>query len=197
MSSATGDLELKRRLGRRHAMLVLALVGVLAVGAGSAAAEPPSHFVELRDFSFQSPGLTRRCGFPVVVSSYGTIRYMLRTDRDDGLVERDVLASYRITYGSPTSGRSFDFAIGGARVFDYPNGTAVGAHGFVTITGIANKVPGLPAIAGRAVFETVVMLHDPNGVPLVLPIGPPIFDSGSSIDAVTFFEAFCAALAVE
>ena len=178
----------------RRLALAVALFGAFGGFAGSAAAEPPDHFVEELDVSFQSGFWTARCGFPVIISAKGTLRLMLRTDADGTVHEIDTFSSFRFGFTAPSTGETVEYMIGPG-FFEYPEGTDLGDPAIVTFVGIASKAPGLPANAGRQVFDAVIIAHDPHGIPIIATIGPPASESGHFGTAAEFQAAVCAALA--
>lgn len=73
----------------------------------------------------------------------------------------------------------------------YPEGGTVGAPALVYITGMLGHAPGIPADAGRQVWEGVVFGVTPEGVPLV-ELTNLRDERGNREDGV--IDAICAAL---
>lgn len=80
-------------------------------------------------------------------------------------------------------------------ITNYVNGLEPGAEITAEVHGFLEKVPGLPAAAGSALFEhgTLVFV-DESGVPIVT-YGEPSTTTGRSNDFEATDAAICAALA--
>jgi hypothetical protein len=166
-----------------------------ALTTASAQAAPPSHFSEPVNFSFQNGYYTGLCGFPVVQSLRGKLNTTLRYDRSGSLVrEIDTQPGTTVTYSSPRSGKSFSWPFAAMLRTDYTNGGALGSDAISYGSGLRIKVPGMPANAGRIVFDAVVVDITPDGIPIVAFEGV-ISETGPEKDFDALDAAICAALA--
>ena len=186
---------MKTTVVRRSALLVCLLATV-----GSAAAAPAAAPLKVTfpvDFSTPIPELSAVCGFKVSFGISGAYKGTIYTSQKSGAIVRelDTQPGTRISYSSPTTGKSFTFPFSTTFHYEFPNGTAPGAPAIVTANGFREKFPGLPASAGRVVFRDAVVLLVIDGVPYV-DYGTPTSstgrtnDDGDAIDA-----AICKALA--
>ena len=81
------------------------------------------------------------------------------------------------------------------KVGNYPNGTTPGSKAVVTMTGLGDKVPGIPADAGWIVFaDATVLFVNSSGIPIV-DFGPQSSSNGHSNSTTTLVTAICSALA--
>jgi hypothetical protein len=180
---------------RTRTVLALALVAIVsALIIASAQATPPSHFSEPVNFDFPNDYYTNLCGFPVVQSLDGTLDTTLRYDRSGSIIsEVDTQPGTTVTFSSPTSGKSFSWPYANILHTDYTNGGALGSKATAYGSGLSMNVPGVPANAGRAVFDAVVFDSTPYGVPIVALTGV-ISVTGYTTDPDAVDAAICAAL---
>ena len=181
---------------RSRSPVALALAVIMsALMTASAQAQPPSHFAEPVNFSFPLDYYTNLCGFPVFQSLVGTLNTTLRYDRSGSIVsEIDTQPGTTVTFSSPTSGKSFSWPYAAILHTDYTNGGALGSNATAYGNGFSMKVPGIPADAGRVVFDAVVFDSTPYGVPIIAFTGV-ISVAGHTNDPDTLDAAICAALA--
>jgi hypothetical protein len=176
----------------RDACRVLLCAMVLCVG-GVAHADRPVQVTEELDFTFPSGFWTRMCGFVVFQTVQGTLHVSLHTAPDGLVREIDTFPSLSFQLSAPSTGGAFSYPLGPV-IFEYPDGVYVGAPSVVTTLGLHRRVPGLPAEAGRTVFEGVVVFVDEAGVPVV-DFGPPaIVEHGNVNDLTAMIVGACAAL---
>lgn len=180
------------------AALVLAMLAVgqmLVWSVSSAAAMPPLRVAYPIDRTVEIPELTALCGFQVTESITGVSKGTIFQDRSGAIVrELDTQPDTQFILRSPTTGESFSYPWAAAFHYDYPEGTAPGSAAIVRITGLGDKVPGVPASAGQIVFADAVVLFVEDGVPIV-DFGIPTYARGHSNDPGAVDAAICAALA--
>jgi hypothetical protein len=177
----------------RLVLMAIVVTSVLAVTSpGDAGA--PTRFTDVLDFSFVSSFWTGTCGFPVVQTIQGKVHVELFTAADGSVREIDTLPSLSFELSAPATGRSFSYPMG-PTIFEYPQGAYVGAPSIVTTFGLQRRVPGLPAEAGRTVFEGVVLFLNAAGLPVV-DFGPPAVEQHGNVnDLFDMIFGACAALA--
>jgi hypothetical protein len=183
--------------GVKLAGVALAVVSVSQVSGQALAAGGggPTHFSEQVDFSFVSPYYTDLCGFDVSESLAGTLKATLFFDRSGTVLrETDTQPGAVQTFSSATTGRSFSWPFASTLVTTYPNGTALGAPAVARGSGLAAKIPGVPADAGVVTFGQATVVGYQDDVP-VIDLGPITGQSGHSNDFATEDAAICAALA--
>lgn len=168
---------------------------LLAAGAlaGTSAANPPLHIRAPLSLSEVSPEYSAACGFPVVLSTDGTLDVTVHLNPDGSVREQDVFPGLTITVSAPSTGRSFSHVFG-PTTFLYPDGVFVGAPAIMTSYGVRGDAPGIPPDAGRVVTPAVVVAIIPEVGPITLPTGPPIAQSGNFEDPARIVAAICAAL---
>jgi hypothetical protein len=181
-------------LVRIGTVLVLA-AATLAVGRGAAAATPDKVSFPV-DISYPIDDLSEVCGFDVWFSMVGTFKGTLTKDRTGTIVgEFDSQPSTRITFSSPTSGKSFSYMFSTTFHSSYPEGLDPGDLVVSSVTGFFEKIPGLPASAGRTFFPDGEVLFVEEGIPYV-DYGEPTWDRGNrNEDGDKIDAAICAALA--
>jgi hypothetical protein len=167
--------------------------GVLVSTAGAA---PPTRVSIPINSTHPSPLLTSACGFDVSITQVGTLKAALFHDQSGAIIrELDTQPGTQVILGSSTTGKSFAFPFSSVFHFDYPNGTTAGSQAIVKVTGLGDKVPGIPADAGQIVFDNATVLFiDSNGVPIV-DFGVPSSSHGHSNSTTTLVTAICTALA--
>ena len=179
----------------RNAPRTLVLVAVLVLAAPAHAAGP-TRVTEEIDVAFFSSFWTRACGVPVVQTLQGTLQVELFTAKDGSVREIDTFPGLKFQLSAPSTGGSFSTPLG-PTVFEYPEGAQPGAPSIVTTLGLHRRVPGLPAEAGRTVFDGIVLFLDPRGLPIV-DFGPPaVTTNGNVNDLFEMIAGACAALVNE
>lgn len=175
-------------------ILVIA-AATLTVGRGASAA-PPDKVSFPVDISYPLDDLSEVCGFDVWFSMVGTFKGTLTRDRTGTIVgEFDSQPNTRITFSSPTSGKSFSYMFSTTFHSSYPEGLDPGDLVVSSVTGFLEKVPGLPASAGSALFPDGEVLFVDDGIPYV-DYGEPTWERGHrNTDGDAIDAAICAALA--
>jgi hypothetical protein len=177
--------------------LVLLLCTVASgVLVSTASAAGPTHFSIPIDSTRPSPLLTSACGFDVSLTQVGTLKATIFYDQSGAIIrELDTQPGTRVILSSSATGKSFAFPFSSVFRTDYPNGTSPGSQAIVTVVGLGDKVPGIPADAGPIVFENATVLFvDSNGVPRN-DFRLPSSTHGNSNEPTTLVMAICAALA--
>ena len=88
-------------------LIAIAAVVVLAgLAAGAAHGGAPSRVRVPFSLTVPSPEYTAACGFPVEISSEGTLMVTIHTKADGAALEQDVFPGMRITVSAPSTGRS-------------------------------------------------------------------------------------------
>jgi len=172
---------------------IAAVIGAAALVAGAAQAGAPTRVRVPFSLTVPSPEYTAACGFPVDLSSEGTLMVTVHTSRDGSALEQDVFPGLRITVSAPSTGRSFSHVFG-PTTYRYPDGIVEGAPVVITSTGVRGDAPGIPPDAGRVVTPGVVVAIIPDVGAIVVPTGPPISQTGNFEDPATVVAAVCAAL---
>lgn len=168
----------------------------LAVQVSTASAAAPTRFSIPIDSTNPSPLLTSFCGFDVSLTQVGTLKATVFHDRSGAITrELDTQPGTRLIWSSSTTGKSFAFPFSTAFRTEFPNGTTPGSKAVVIATGLGNKVPGLPADAGRTVFaDATVLFVNSSGIPIV-DFGPVTSSSGHSNSNAALLTGICSALA--
>jgi hypothetical protein len=174
---------------------LLAAVASIAVAVPAAAA-PPIHVEYPVDVTYPIPELTPICGVDVTFSMTGTFKGTLFRDRSGTVVrEFDSQPNTLITFSSPTTGKSFSYRFSTVFTTEYTGGLEPGSEAVATANGLVDKFPGVPASAGRAVFDHVIVVFvDETGVPYV-NYGDLSSFTGHGNDSEALDTALCAALA--
>jgi hypothetical protein len=180
-------------------LLCAAAVGALApvvVAGRVASASAPTRVAFFVDRTVPSPFFTSACGFDVSITLTGVFTGTVFYDQSGAIArEVDTQPGAKESASSTTTGKSFSFPFSTVFHYEYPNGTAPGSQAIVTATGLADKVPGIPADAGRVVFDhATVLFVDTNGIPIV-DFGAPSSTHGHSNSAAAATAAVCSALA--
>jgi hypothetical protein len=180
-------------------MLRPALVGcfiAFVASAPAAGAAAPLQVAFPIDHTSPIPELTPICGFDVSLTVTGTSKGTIFHDRAGEIVrELDTQPDTRFIWSSSTTGKSFAYPWSATYHYDYVDGNVAGSRVVVTVSGFGDKTPGVPASAGRVVFEDAVLLFvTPDGVPIV-DFGMPTSATGHSNDPDAVDAAICAALA--
>jgi hypothetical protein len=161
--------------------------------ASTSQASAPVHLRVPLNITAPSPEYSAACGFLVLLSANGTLDVTLHTDRHGSVREQDVFPGLTITVSAPSTGESFDHVFG-PTTYEYPDGVYEGAPAVITSLGVRGDAPGIPPDAGRVVSPGVVVAVQ-DGVPITLPTGPPISESGNFEDPADIVAAICTALA--
>ena len=177
-------------------VLFVCAVASAALVSTASAAEPTRISIPI-DSTAPSPLLTSACGFDVSITQVGTLRATVFHDQS-GVIIREIdtqPGTQLILSSSTTTGKSFSFPFSSTFRTEYPNGTTPGSEAVVTVTGLGDKVPGIPADAGRIVFANATVLFvNTSGIPIV-DFGPQSSSSGHSNADTTLVTAICSALA--
>ena len=160
---------LSASLGR---LLVLgALVAGTALPAAPASAFKPTKVSIPVEFNFEIPELTELCGVEVWFSMEGRFTGRLFRNKSGAIIgEFSSQPNTWMTLSSPDTGESIRNRFTTIAHYRYPEGTDPGDPAIIRATGYLEKLPGLPARAGRTIF--------PNGEVLFLQDGVPIVDIG-------------------
>ena len=176
----------------------ISVIAALAVAASSlvAAVAHAGNAVHIKGIdlsgTFPAPDLSAQCGTPVLLTFSGTLNVTLITDHDGDVVkEIDTQPGARVAFTAPATGSSFSFPNVEVARFVYPESGTVGAPALVYISGMLGHAPGIPADAGRLVWEGVVFDVTPEGIPLV-ELTNLRDERGNREDGV--LDAICAAL---
>jgi hypothetical protein len=180
---------------RSRALSVFITAFLLGVASRADATTPTFVTIQVNR-TFVSPFFSAACGFAVTITEIGTLKATVFTDATGAiLAETDTQPGYVIMYSSIQTGKAFAYPFSTVLHFDYPNGTTPGAPVLLVATGLADKVPGVPADAGLVTYGNATMLFvDPSGVPIV-DFGPPTAFNGNVNNPLTAIAAGCAALA--
>jgi hypothetical protein len=171
----------------------IAVAAVLGLAA-PAHSTPPVHVAFPVDISYEIPELTAGCGVEVWFSLVGTFKGTLVRDRSGTVIgEFDSQPNTRITFSSPTTGIAFDYMFSTTFHSSYPEGLDPGDLVISSATGFLDKVPGLPASAGRADFPDGEVVYVEDGVPYV-NYGEPALFHGRQNDPDAQDAAICARL---
>jgi hypothetical protein len=178
------------------------VLGVLVVGttlpASPANAFKPAQVSFPVEISYEIPELSGLCGFEVWFHMEGTFKGTLFRNRSGTIVgEFDSQPNTFIWLYSPETGKSLKQNPFATRFHNrYPEGVDPGDRVITIATGYLEKVPGLPARAGRTVFPDGTVLFLDNGVPID-DYGEPSSDTPGiyKYDFDTADANVCAALA--
>jgi hypothetical protein len=181
-------------MGKR--LLILSVVVVVAAATSTAAAAPPKHVAYPANFVFPIPELGALCGFDVSLVINGTYKGTVFYDKSGAIIkEIDTQPGTKISWSSSTTGRSFAYPFSAVLKTEYPYGTAPGSPAVAYGTGMGEKMPGLPASAGRLYFpDATVLFLSADGVPIV-DYGLPSTTRGHANAPEAVDAAICAALA--
>ena len=187
-------LSRERNLMEKFVLFVCAVASAALVSTASAA-EPTRISIPI-DSTAPSPLLTSACGFDVSITQVGTLKATVFHDQSGAIIrEIDTQPGTQLILSSSTTGKSFSFPFSSTFRIEYPNGTTPGSEAVVTVTGLGDKVPGIPADAGQIVFANATVLFvNSSRVPIV-DFGPQSSSSGHSNTDTTLVTAICSALA--
>ena len=179
---------------KKFVLFVCAVASAALVSTASAAA--PTRISIPIDSTAPSPLLTSACGFDVSITQVGTLKATVFHDQSGAIIrELDTQPGTQLIVSSSTTGKSFAFPFASVFRTEYPNGTTPGSKAVVTMTGLGDKVPGIPADAGRIVFaDATVLFVNSSGIPIV-DFGPQSSSNGHSNTDTTLVTAICSALA--
>jgi hypothetical protein len=159
---------------RRRIGLLLSLVALLALGGGTLAAAPawatpPKHFHIPADFSFRDDPLSAACGFDVFDVGAGNIDVTLLYDQSGTLIrEIDTFPAFTFSFAAPSTGKSIGSRAPAVLITDYTGGGAVGTPAVGRVTGLQLMLQPGVMLAGRQVFDAVVVDHSPEGIPIIM-----------------------------
>ena len=157
----------------RRTALAAGLVGIIALGGGvlsaaPASATPPRHFRFSFDVTFHDDFFSDACGFDVVDTESGKGDFALYYDKSGVLVrEVDTFPAAKFSLAAPSTGRSIAFATPAVLISNYNDGGGVGTTGVAQLTGLQFMVEPGVMVAGRVVFDFVVVDISPEGIPFV------------------------------
>jgi len=162
------------RLGIALALTTTAL----AIGPSAAAVKPDK--VEFPvDFRYEIEGLSEGCGFEVWFSMVGAFKGTIFKDRHGEIRgEFDSQPNTTVTFSAPENERSFSFKFSTTFHNEFPEGVDPGDLVVASATGFLEKLPGLPAHAGRLVFPDGEVLFVEDGIPYV-DYGVPTVERGN------------------
>jgi len=114
--------------------------------------------------------LSEACGFDVIEVFAGTIDVTLLYDQSGTLIrEIDTFPATTISFTAPSTGKSIVSQSPTVGITNYTGGGADGTAAVLRLTGLQFMIqPGVMA-AGRQVFDSVVVDHTPEGIPIVPP----------------------------
>lgn len=186
------------RRGPRRAPLLASLVAATALVAAPTAAAPPVHISFPVYVTYEIDGLTELCGFEVWYELDGIFKGILFRNRD-GVVtgEFDSQPHTWQTLYSPTTGESVSWQFPTTFHNRYPEGVDPGDLVIASATGFLEKIPGLPARAGRTVFSHGEVIVVEDGVPYVTYGEPDPGHLKEKYDFDTADAVLCAQLAGE
>ena len=178
---------------------VISLVMLPLFIAPVTAAAPTRIQFEL-DVTFPSDVLTGLCGIPVFIHLQGGGTTTLYYDKTGTQLirESDTLpAGIVTTIFSPVeeggTGKSFTDVTHGPAVFEYPEGTELGAPAIVNLYGVQRTSgPGNPRLVGREVYDGVIIDFTPDGVPVVDTVA--LISQSGQFDVAAVLQARCAAI---
>lgn len=156
----------------------------------------PLHVAYDVDISYPLDDLAAVCGFDVEFHMVGVFKGTLRRNAAGTIVsEFDSQPNTTQTFSSPESGKSFSFKFSTTFHSSYPDGIEPGDRVISKISGAQEKLPGLPARAGRAYFpDGEVLFVDDGGVPIVT-YGEPTREVRRKYSDDQADAAICSALA--
>jgi len=180
---------------RSRTLPFCAAAAVLALAATVDAAKPTFFRIDVNE-TFVSPFFTAACGFEVSITQVGTLKATVFTDAAGAIIaEIDTQPGFVTMFSSSETGKAFAYPFSTVFHVEYPNGTTPGAPVILRATGLADRVPGIPADAGVVTYgDATVLFVDPNGVPIV-DFGAPTAIRGHANDFSSVIAAGCAALA--
>jgi hypothetical protein len=176
-------------------VLFVCAVASAALVSTASAAQPTRISIPI-DSTAPSPLLTASCGFEVSITQVGALKATVFHDQSGAIIrEIDNQPGTQVILSSPTTRKSFSFPFSSTFRTEFPNGTTPGSEAVVTVTGLGDKVPGIPADAGQIVFaDATVLFVNSSGVPIV-DFGRQSSSNGHSNTDATLVTAICSALA--
>jgi hypothetical protein len=162
---------------RRRIGLLVSLVALLALGGGLLGATPawataPKHFHIPLNFSFRDDALSDACGFDVFDVFAGNIDVTLLYDQSGTLIrEIDTFPAFTFSFAAPSTGKSIGSRAPAVGITDYTGGGAVGTAAVLRVTGLQFMLQPGVMLAGRQVFDAVVVGHTREGVPMIMATG--------------------------
>ncbi|HET7736852.1 MAG TPA: hypothetical protein VFK52_12800 [Nocardioidaceae bacterium] len=154
----------------RAVRMVMAVGCAAAVvgGPGAASAAPPVHVSYPVYVTYEIPELTELCGVEVWFELDGTFKGTLFRNASGAVVgEFDSQPHTWQSLYSPTTGESMRWQFPTTFHNKYPEGTEPGDLVLTSVAGFLEKIPGLPARAGRITFSDGEVLFVDDGVPIV------------------------------
>jgi hypothetical protein len=174
---------------------VSAMVALPLIPATTASAAAPLHVSFPVDVTYEIPELTEGCGVSVWFHLEGTFKGTIFMNRQGGATgEFDSQPNTWITLYSPDTGQSIRNPFATMFHNTYPEGIEPGDRVISTATGFTEKIPGLPAKAGRIYFPDGEVIEVVDGVPYTT-YGPPASVTGSSYDPAKADAKICEELA--
>jgi len=180
-------------LGRLLAVFAMAAAAWLPVAPAEAAKPQKVEFPV--EFNYEIPELTELCGVEVWFSIEGTFKGLVYRNKS-GTIIREVNSQPDtwLTLYSPETGESIRNPFATRFHYRYPDGTDPGDRAIIIATGFLEKLPGLPAKAGRLVFPNGEVMFVEDGVPIVDYGEPSLMRGNDSYDFETADAAICEAL---
>jgi hypothetical protein len=166
---------LSHRTGRP--LLIAALLAAIAYPLAPAEAVKPLKVSFPVEFTYEITELTDLCGVEVWYGIEGTFKGLVYYDKS-GAIVREVNSqpdTWQMLY-SPETGESIRNPFATRFHYRYPEGTDPGDRVVIVATGYLEKLPGLPARAGRTVFPNGELISVDDGVPIV-DYGEPSSDT--------------------
>jgi hypothetical protein len=175
-------------------VLIIAFAGALFAAPPAVAGTPTKVEIPF-GYSYEVTELTELCGVEVWFSIEGTLKGILFRDRSGTITgEFNSQPNTFSTLSSPETGESIKNPYAVTIHYRYPEGADPGDPAIITVTGFGEKLPGLQARAGYALFPNGVVLFLDNGVPIV-DFGEPTIVRGSQFDFEEADAAICQKLA--
>src|SRR4051794_1490878 len=142
------------------------MAAILTAGPTASAATPVKVSFPV-DISYPIDDLSAVCGFDVEFSMVGVFKGMLFVDKSGVVVgEFDSQPNTTITFSAPDNATSFSYKFSTTFHNRYPEGLDPGDLAIASATGFLEKIPGLPAQAGRLYFPAGEVLFVDDGVPI-------------------------------
>jgi hypothetical protein len=179
----------------RAVLVVIMSAALSGMPMPAAQAAAPARVSFPVDVSYPVPELSAVCGFDVAFSMTGTFAGLVFKDRSgDTFRELDTQPGTKITWSSPTTGRSLTYPFSTVFHVVYPEGVEPGDPVTVSVTGLSEKIPGLSAGAGNTHLVGGTVLFVLDGVPYA-EYGYPVSFHGRSNEPGVIDASMCAALA--
>src|SRR5215211_681623 len=179
----------------RHAIVLVGVVLVAALGAEAGAAGPRAEQVHIAiNDVFVNEFFSDACGFEVTVSLVGDLQVTLIRNQE-GLVVREIdrLGGAKVTFSSENGSFSF---IAAPSQWDYGSGAVVGSTAIVSFPGLEGHAPGfIDSDAGLFRVTATVDGFDEFGIPTVdFDSGEILLDAGNRNTEEEVASAVCSAL---